>query len=166
MYRTEFQPTQKGTIGITLHGNWSEPWDETDPNDVAAAERAREFEIAWFADPIYGSGPVSELDYPASMRAQLGNRLPKFTEEEKNLVRGSSEFYGMNTYTSFFVQDRYSRGLQPDLTDHSGNSRSSMRTKPASVGEPSLTRLGSGPRPGGTRNCSVGCGTATIFPYS
>jgi beta-glucosidase len=39
---------------ITLHRSWSEPWDESDPKDVEAAqrERGREFEIGWFADPI------------------------------------------------------------------------------------------------------------------
>lgn len=115
IYREEFKPSQKGMIGITLHGNWSEPWDAEDEADIAAAERAREFEIAWFADPLYGRG---EVEYPASMRAQLGDRLPRFTEEEKALMRGSSEFYGMNTYTSFFVRDKKT---PPDINDHKGN---------------------------------------------
>ncbi|OJJ44280.1 hypothetical protein ASPZODRAFT_153753 [Penicilliopsis zonata CBS 506.65] len=113
MYRDEFQPAQQGTIGITLHGNWSEPWDEADPLDQEAAERAREFEIAWFADPVYRTG-----DYPASMRAQLGDRLPHFTAEESRLVLGSSDFYGMNSYTAFFVRHR----TEPaDINDHKGN---------------------------------------------
>ncbi|PQE09337.1 Glycoside hydrolase family 1 protein [Rutstroemia sp. NJR-2017a BVV2] len=113
MYREEFQAKQGGMIGITLHGNYSEPWDEDDPLDVEAAERAREFEIAWFADPIYKTG-----DYPASMRKQLGERLPTFTEEEARLVRGSSDFYGMNSYTTFFVRHREGPA---DINDHSGN---------------------------------------------
>ncbi|CAI7659075.1 hypothetical protein N7533_006995 [Penicillium manginii] len=113
MYRNEFQARQQGTIGITLHGNWSEPWDEEDPLDQEAAERAREFEIAWFADPLYKTG-----DYPASMRAQLGDRLPRFTPEESQLVLGSSEFYGMNSYTTFFMKHRT---LPPDINDHKGN---------------------------------------------
>lgn len=116
LYRKEFQPTQNGSIMITLHGNWAEPWDEDDPKDVEAAQRANEFEIAWFADPLYGKG---EVDYPASMRAQLGDRLPQFTEKEKRLIRGSSEFYGMNSYTAFFVKNR---GDQPaGVNDHKGN---------------------------------------------
>ncbi|KUI64411.1 Beta-glucosidase 1B [Cytospora mali] len=116
LYKKEFQPSQKGTIMITLHGNWSEPWDKDDPKDVEAAERANEFEIAWFADPLYGKG---EVDYPACMREQLGERLPRFTEEEKKLIRGSSEFYGMNSYTAFYVKNR---GDQPaDINDHKGN---------------------------------------------
>ncbi|KAF9893085.1 hypothetical protein FE257_012496 [Aspergillus nanangensis] len=113
LYKTTFQPHQQGTIGITLHGNWSEPWDEADPLDQEAAERAREFEIAWYADPLYRTG-----DYPASMRAQLGDRLPHFTPEESQLVLGSSEFYGMNTYTSFFVQHK---DTPADINDHKGN---------------------------------------------
>lgn len=52
LYREKFQEKQKGQIGITLHGNYSEPWDADDPLDVEAAERAREFEIAWYADPV------------------------------------------------------------------------------------------------------------------
>ncbi|KAI2732620.1 CAZyme family GH1 [Penicillium roqueforti] len=113
LYREEFQPQQKGSIGITLHGNWSEAWDEEDPRDQEAAERAREFEIAWFADPLYSTG-----DYPASMQAQLGDRLPRFTEEESKLVFGSSDFYGMNSYTTFFVKHTTS---PPDINDHKGN---------------------------------------------
>jgi beta-glucosidase len=84
-------------IGITLHGNWSEPWDEHDPLDMEAAERAREFEIAWYGDPVYKTG-----NYPQSMWTQLGDRLPRFTPEESKLVLGSSDFYGMNSYTSFY----------------------------------------------------------------
>jgi beta-glucosidase/6-phospho-beta-glucosidase/beta-galactosidase len=29
MYKEEFKPTQKGTIGITLNGDWAEPWDDS-----------------------------------------------------------------------------------------------------------------------------------------
>ncbi|KAJ0416488.1 glycoside hydrolase superfamily [Aspergillus carlsbadensis] len=113
MYKREFQPRQKGCIMITLDGNWYEPWDGEDARDVAAAERAKEFEIGWFADPVYGTG-----DYPASMRAQLGDRLPYFTEEEKRVVRGSSEVYGMNSYTAFYA--RHLEGA-PGRSDYRGN---------------------------------------------
>lgn len=113
LYREKFQAKQKGMIGITLHGNYSEPWDENDPLDIEAAERAREFEIAWYADPVHKTG-----DYPASMRAQLGDRLPRFTAEESKLVLGSSDFYGMNSYTTFYIRHK---DTPPELDDHSGN---------------------------------------------
>ncbi|KAG9880984.1 putative beta-glucosidase, partial [Aureobasidium melanogenum] len=73
IYREEFKPSQKGQIGITLNGDWVEPWDPEDPKDIEACQRKLEFSIAWFADPVYHG------DYPQSMRKQLGDRLPKFT---------------------------------------------------------------------------------------
>lgn len=38
--------------------------------------------------------------YPAYMKEMLGDRLPEFTPEELAVVTGSSDFYGMNTYTT------------------------------------------------------------------
>ncbi|BCS27975.1 uncharacterized protein APUU_61023S [Aspergillus puulaauensis] len=73
-----------GAIGIALNGDFAIPWDTADPADVQAATRHMEFVISWFADPIYLG------EYPASMRAQLGERLPQFTREERELVLGSS----------------------------------------------------------------------------
>jgi beta-glucosidase len=34
------------------------------------------------------------------MKQTLGDRLPEFTTEEWKIVKGSSDFYGMNTYTT------------------------------------------------------------------
>jgi beta-glucosidase len=52
------------------------------------------------------------------MREQLGDRLPKFTPEQSKLVLGSSDFYGMNTYTTNLVKDRKEK---PELDDFKGN---------------------------------------------
>ena len=111
-YREEFKPTNGGEIAIVLNGDATYPWDPTDPLDVEAAERKIEFAISWFADPIYHG------DYPASMRKQLGDRLPNFTPEEKALVHGSNDFYGMNHYCANYVKHREGT---PEPEDFLGN---------------------------------------------
>lgn len=52
------------------------------------------------------------------MRAQLVDRLPHFIVEESKLVLGSSDFYGMNSYTTFLFRHL---STPPDINDHSGN---------------------------------------------
>nr|4GXP_A Chain A, Beta-glucosidase Chimeric protein [Thermotoga maritima MSB8]4GXP_B Chain B, Beta-glucosidase Chimeric protein [Thermotoga maritima MSB8]4GXP_C Chain C, Beta-glucosidase Chimeric protein [Thermotoga maritima MSB8] len=104
-----FRETVKdGKIGIVLNGDFTYPWDAADPADKEAAERRLEFFTAWFADPIYLG------DYPASMRKQLGDRLPTFTPEERALVHGSNDFYGMNHYTSNYIRHRSSPASADD----------------------------------------------------
>jgi len=95
-YRSKFQPEQGGRIGITNNCDWREPLSDS-PTDRAAAERALEFFLAWFADPIYFG------HYPASMRERLGERLPEFTEEERSLLKGSADFFGLNHYTTLLA---------------------------------------------------------------
>ncbi|KDE02348.1 beta-glucosidase 1B [Microbotryum lychnidis-dioicae p1A1 Lamole] len=89
----------RGQISIALNGDWNEPYDQ-EPATIAAAQRANEAWVAWFADPIYLG-----RDYPASLRAQLGSRLPQFTSAELDLLKANiPEFYGMNHYTTNLVK--------------------------------------------------------------
>jgi beta-glucosidase len=62
--------------------------------DAPTAQQALDFHIGWFADPVYLG------HYPPYMREVLGSRMPDFSPEEWALVKGSSDFYGMNTYTT------------------------------------------------------------------
>ena len=111
-YRDEFQSSYAGEIGITLNGDWVEPFDPRSQEDIAACERKLEFSIGWFADPIYLG------DYPASMRAQLGDRLPEFAPEELTLIKGSNDFYGMNHYCANYIKHKL--GIPP-ADDFVGN---------------------------------------------
>ena len=99
IYRQEFQTSQAGQIGITNNCDWREPKTDS-PEDQAAAQRALEFFLGWFADPVYRG------DYPAVMREWLGDRLPQFTEEERKLLVGSSDFFGLNHYTTMYAADK------------------------------------------------------------
>jgi len=44
-------------------------------------------------------------EYPSSMRQRVGGRLPKFSAEEKALVKGSLDFVGINHYTTYYARD-------------------------------------------------------------
>jgi beta-glucosidase len=96
LYR-EHYAHQQGRIGITNNCDWREPKSGS-PEDKAAAQRAMEFFLGWFADPVYKG------DYPQVMKERAGNKLPVFTEEEKAMLKGSSDFFGLNTYSTMYVE--------------------------------------------------------------
>lgn len=48
--------------------------------------------------------PVTYGDYPKTMRALVGNRLPKFTEEESKMLKGSLDFLAVNYYTTQYAE--------------------------------------------------------------
>lgn len=98
LYRSKYKALQGGLIGITNNVDWREP---KTPNsaDVASSERAVLFGLGWFTDPIFGN----HGDYPPEMRRLYGTRLPEFTAEERNLLKGSADFFGLNHYGTGWV---------------------------------------------------------------
>uniref|UniRef100_A0ACD5Y0Z1 Uncharacterized protein n=1 Tax=Avena sativa TaxID=4498 RepID=A0ACD5Y0Z1_AVESA len=97
LYRRRYQPTQKGQIGITVVCHWYLPYDPNSKADRDAARRRVDFMYGWFMDPIVFG------DYPESMKAWLGARLPKFTKEQKAALKGSHDFIGVNYYTAYYA---------------------------------------------------------------
>ena len=47
--------------------------------------------------------PLTNGDYPPSMRFLVGKRLPKFTNEESKLLKGSYDFIGVNYYSARYA---------------------------------------------------------------
>lgn len=112
-YRTQFQPHQHGKIAITNNCDWRKPLTGSEA-DKLAAQRAVEFFLAWFADPLYSG------DYPAVMRQRLGDRLPHFTDAESDLLKNSADFFGLNHYSTMYAADANSSPSVAAVHDNGG----------------------------------------------
>ncbi|XP_061358454.1 beta-glucosidase 11-like isoform X2 [Gastrolobium bilobum] len=98
LYRKKYQDKQRGFIGFNLLVFGFLPLTNTS-EDISAAQRAQDFYIGWFLNPlIFG-------EYPDIMKRNGGSRLPFFTKSESNLVKGSMDFLGINFYYSFYVKN-------------------------------------------------------------
>lgn len=95
-YRTKYQVEQKGSIGITLVCNGTYPYSAS-LDDQNAAQRVIDFTLGWFMDPIISG------NYPTTMKERIGNRLPKFTEQQSQQLKGTFDFIGVNYYTSQYA---------------------------------------------------------------
>jgi len=115
-YDDIYRPLYQGQVSLTLDSDWKEPLDENNASDVAAAERAMQFKLGWFAHPIFVNG-----DYPEEMKARIAaksiaeglsqSRLPEFTAEEKLFIKGTHDYFGLNHYTTQLVVSN-DRGTQ------------------------------------------------------
>ncbi|XP_055604259.1 myrosinase 1-like [Uranotaenia lowii] len=126
LYRTQFQPDQGGSIGITLDSSWAEPESDS-PEDKDASDQNLRFFFGWYANPIFseaGNYPQVMIDRIANFSQHQGfpkSRLPSFTPDEIIKLRGSSDFFGLNTYTTYMVRkndDQNSAHMPEPSFDH------------------------------------------------
>uniref|UniRef100_A0ACD5XBM7 Uncharacterized protein n=1 Tax=Avena sativa TaxID=4498 RepID=A0ACD5XBM7_AVESA len=99
LYKMKYQVIQKGEIGITVVSTWYVPFSNS-KSDNDAAKRAIDFNLGWFMDPL------TKGDYPQSMIGLVKNRLPRFTKQQSQMLKGSFDFIGINYYTSNYAIDR------------------------------------------------------------
>lgn len=104
LYNDNFRPTQKGQVSIALSSHWIKPQNMTKKN-IKSCQKSLDFVLGWFAKPIFTDG-----DYPQSMKRYLSLTLPEFTDAEKNLVRGTADFFAL----SFGATLSFSR-VDPDM---------------------------------------------------
>ncbi|RWR77819.1 Beta-glucosidase 12 [Cinnamomum micranthum f. kanehirae] len=98
LYREKYKASQKGNVGITLTTRWYIPLSSS-KSDLAAVQRTLDFSYGWFIDPI------TRGDYPSSMRSLVGRRLPKFSKEQSEMLKGSFDFIGINYYSTYYAAD-------------------------------------------------------------
>ncbi|BAF24115.1 beta-glucosidase 27 precursor [Oryza sativa Japonica Group] len=135
LYRQKYQATQKGQIGITQVSHWFVPYSDA-AADKHAVRRSLDFMYGWFMDPIVFG------DYPGTMRKLVGDRLPKFTAEQSELVKGSYDFIGLNYYTTNYAKSvlRRPSKLKPAYaTDNWVNQTAYRNGVP--IGPPAFTKI-------------------------
>ncbi|XP_028028072.1 myrosinase 1-like [Bombyx mandarina] len=127
LYNNEFKDKQGGQCGITISANSFRPFTDSE-EDHAATELRRQAEFGLYAEPIFseeGGFPKELVEIVAEKSAKEGypwSRIPEFTDEERELVRGASDFFGVNHYTGFLVSaneqisDRPTIPILPDIT--------------------------------------------------
>ncbi|XP_058737389.1 beta-glucosidase 30-like isoform X2 [Vicia villosa] len=102
LYTTKFQAIQRGEIGLVISSGRYVPYS-SNPEDVVVAQRLMDFYWGWILDLVFHG------DYPRIMKELVGIRLPKFTKKEKHMLKGSTNFIGINYYTSHFVRHESNR---------------------------------------------------------
>jgi len=114
---------------MTVDGEAQIPWEEPGmseeeiENNRRYGNLAAEFRIAWYTDPAVTG------DYPASVKQRMGKDMPVFTEEEKAMLKGSTDFIGWNSYTTHWaaqVKNEDGSYVQP-LTDEEASYDNSKR---------------------------------------
>ncbi|KAL2945377.1 Beta-glucosidase 11 [Bienertia sinuspersici] len=108
IYKERYQDKQHGFIGFNLFSYHFLPLRNT-TEDVLAAQRSYSFLVGWFMHPLlYG-------DYPEIMKTNTGTRIPRFTSNQSELLKGSIDFIGLNYYTVMYVKHTK---LMPEPRDY------------------------------------------------
>ncbi|CAG0891180.1 unnamed protein product [Cyprideis torosa] len=112
LYQSKYAAEQNGLIGISLNlgDGYAIPDDDTVEN-VEAAERNIQFNLGWYAHPIFINGDYPDvmrekIDYKSELQGFPQSRLPYFTEEEKAIIANSADFLGLNYYTASVIRNQ------------------------------------------------------------
>ncbi|XP_053113998.1 lactase/phlorizin hydrolase isoform X6 [Hemicordylus capensis] len=118
VYDIHYRPKQHGKVGIVLNSDWAEPKSPGSPDDVRAAELYLQFMLGWFAHPIFVNG-----DYPDILKSQIKQKnqecstpiakLPMFSDDEKLLLNGTADFFGLSHYTSRYISASINHSCTP-----------------------------------------------------
>ncbi|CAN6994890.1 unnamed protein product [Brassica rapa subsp. trilocularis] len=99
VYREKYKASQKGQVGIALSTGWYLPYTESAADRLAAA-RIMAFTFDYFLEPLVTG------KYPVDMVNNVkGGRLPTFTAQQSKMLKGSSDFIGINYYSSAYAKD-------------------------------------------------------------
>ncbi|KAF3571425.1 hypothetical protein F2Q69_00062501 [Brassica cretica] len=87
---------QRGSVGLSIYAYGLVPYTDSKEDEIAT-QRSKDFFYGWLLKPVVFG------DYPDEMKRILGSRLPVFSNEESELVKGSSDFLGIIHYTTVYI---------------------------------------------------------------
>ncbi|KAL6853788.1 hypothetical protein ACP4OV_019817 [Aristida adscensionis] len=124
LYKRKYQAVQKGFVGLNVYTFWPYPLTNS-TTDLEATQRVQDFYFGWILEPlVFG-------DYPQVMKKIVGSRLPSFTKEQSEVVRGALDFIGINHYYSLYVNNRpLEKGVRDFALDMSAYYRGSKTDPP------------------------------------
>ncbi|KAH9490979.1 hypothetical protein Btru_032375 [Bulinus truncatus] len=93
LYTLKYKAHQKGQLGISLAPILGQPINPKDPSHAASAYAVTDYSFGLFADPIYFNG-----DFSSKVKQIAGSYLIQFSEAEKQLIKGSADFFGLEYY--------------------------------------------------------------------
>ncbi|XP_056630136.1 myrosinase 1-like [Diorhabda sublineata] len=106
IYDELFREKNQGQIAMVIDATWYEPGSD-DPLDIAAAERAQQFDIGIYGNPLFnGDWPQIVKDRVAERSKLEGlseSRLPTLTAFEIDYIKGTSDYLGLNHYSTQLI---------------------------------------------------------------
>ncbi|XP_055306650.1 myrosinase 1-like, partial [Sitodiplosis mosellana] len=99
--------------GINAHG--------IDTNDMVTVDRALQFSLGWVAHPIFSSkgGYPSVMIYQIAKNSekggQLRSRLPEFSDDWIEKIRGSADFLGLIIFFEKYWESIYTEAVMNDF---------------------------------------------------
>ncbi|GAB0086592.1 hypothetical protein DMENIID0001_006860 [Sergentomyia squamirostris] len=105
LYKKNYAGIYGGKIGMALNSYWY--YQKKPGNDIV--KQALAFDLGFMANPIFGKtgGWPEEMqaivDYNSQREGRAWSRLPAFTPEQIDFIKGSADFFGLNYYTSMIV---------------------------------------------------------------
>ncbi|BES89246.1 glycoside hydrolases [Nesidiocoris tenuis] len=104
-----------GKISMAFCGSYCAPASDS-VEDIEAAERCYQFTFGWFIHPVlkgdYHPLLRSIIDENSQWEGRKTSRLPYFSQQEIDQLKGSADFLGLNYYTMLLAKPGLA-GLDP-----------------------------------------------------
>ncbi|XP_019082835.1 PREDICTED: beta-glucosidase 10-like isoform X2 [Camelina sativa] len=110
LYKLKYKSKERGSVGFSIFAFGLSP-DTNSKDDEIVTQRAKAFLFGWMLKPLVFGG------YPDEMKRTLGSRLPVFSEEESEQVKGSSDFIGIIHYITYYVTNQPAPSIFPSMNE-------------------------------------------------